>query len=228
MRIWLVPLLGVVLIGVVAGTLLAGKRGGSTAASPAPSPSGETDEADWRARPWGSAEGPPPGAPGARWPPVPSGQPGTAKSPAAPPATAPAGDQPQLQHLRYEPDAAVIATQERDQQVEAIRATGPDAAGLLKGTDGLARAWESLTAAGSAEVHVGKFECHRTGCFTEVLHRSAQAFEEQTSKILASDAMAGWPGAKTRSAPIVRPDGSIAVTWMLFAAQDGGTAPGAP
>jgi hypothetical protein len=40
--------------------------------------------------------------------------------------------------------------------------------------------------------------------------------------------MASWPGAKSRSAPIIRPDGSVAVTWMLFAAQEGSSAPAAP
>src|SRR5437764_11272090 len=51
-----------------------------------------------------------------------------------------------LPAARYEPDAAAIATQERDQQVEAIRATGPEAGELLKAVEALSGKWETLSA----------------------------------------------------------------------------------
>src|SRR3954468_1405843 len=125
--------------------------------------------------------------------------PSSAGASSAPPAT---GQPPP----RYEADAAAAAAEERDQQVEAIRATGSEPGDLLATAQGIGKKWESLTAGGVAEVHVGQWECHKAGCFVHVLHRSDQTFEDLSSKILDSSELATWPGPKTRSTPIRKPD----------------------
>jgi hypothetical protein len=43
-----------------------------------------------------------------------------------------------------------------------------------------------------------------------------------TSRSLAADEISSWPGSRTRSAPILRRDGKVEVTWILFAPRDGG------
>jgi len=127
---------------------------------------------------------------------------------------------------RYEPDAAAIATTERDHQVEAIRATGPESGALLKAVEALSSKWETLSAGGSSNVHVGKWDCYKAGCFVDVLQRTDQTYEDLSSRILDSQELAAWSGQKTRSAPIRKADGSVEVTWMLLVAPDAGQ-PGA-
>ena len=51
---------------------------------------------------------------------------------------------------------------------------------------------------------------------------STQSVQEVTSRILAADEISGWPGSRTRSAPILRSDGKVEVTWILFAPRDAG------
>lgn len=124
--------------------------------------------------------------------------------------------------------AALAAAQEREQQVEAIRASGPDSSGLSRATHSLGAAWEKLARAGASEVNVGSWECHRAGCFVDVIHKSPEALEDLTSKILGSEAMTSWAGTKTRTAPIRLRDGSVQVTWILAEPSDGGPPASAP
>jgi hypothetical protein len=112
---------------------------------------------------------------------------------------------------------------ERDRQIEAMRLSGPDSEGLLAATGAARKAWNAFTAGAGQHVEAAPWECHRAGCFSTAVHASMQSVEEATSRILAAEEIAAWPGSKMRSAPIVRPDGKVEVTWIFGAPHDAGT-----
>ena len=205
MRVWLPGLLGLVLVGLVAGYALFGRR--------APRPAAAADEA-------------PPDVPAgseARRSPERLAE---ARSEAAPipSASAPSGPAPTFS-LRMRPQVdAAAAVEARDQQIEAIRASGPDADGvLLHAVLGIGEGWQKLAKGAGLAVDFEPWECHRSGCFESIAHGSPESLEDLTSRILASDELNNWSGTKTRSAPIVRPDGTVTTTWMLLLTPDAGT-----
>src|SRR5215471_6419811 len=101
----------------------------------------------------------------------------------------------------------ITAVEERDQQIAALRASGPDSPRLVSSAEAVGAAWEKLAVAGGDGIRFGSWECHRAGCFTSVVHRTEQSIEDVTEKILASREYMMWPGARTRSGPIHREDG---------------------
>jgi hypothetical protein len=117
---------------------------------------------------------------------------------------------------------AAAAAEERDREVLAIRATGPDSSGLLAKAQAIGHSWEDLAKEAGVHVEVEPWECHRTGCFAAIVHPSSQAAEQLTSGIFASEELANWGGSETRSAPVRRPDGSVELTWFFIAGEDGG------
>jgi hypothetical protein len=105
---------------------------------------------------------------------------------------------------------------ERDQQVTKLRASGADTSSLAAKVDSLRATWETMAGRSGIEIDVSPWECHRSGCFTTVVHRASQSIEELTSQIFASQDLAKWAGPQTRSAPIPRTDGTSEVTWFLL------------
>ncbi len=204
MRVWLPGLLGLVLVGLVAGYALFGRRAPRPAAAADEAPPDLTAGSEARRFPERLAE---------------------ARSEAAPipSASAPSGLAPALSpRARPEVDAAAAA-EARDQQIEAIRASGPDADGvLLRAALGIGEGWQKLAEGTGLAADFEPWECHRSGCFESIVHGSPESLEALTSRILASDELNSWSGTKTRSAPIVRPDGTVTATWMLLLTPDGG------
>jgi hypothetical protein len=123
-----------------------------------------------------------------------------------------------------EPDAGAEAMLERDGRLEVLRASGPAPSGFLRAAEKVSRPWEELARATSGEIDVKSWECYRAGCFVTAVHRSARSVDDLTTRIMGSSELGSWPGPKSRSAPIPRPDGKIELTWFLFAPpSDGGT-----
>jgi len=130
-------------------------------------------------------------------------------------------------------DAAVVApiapspeTAERDQQIERLRASGPDVMGLTGKVQSMQADWQTLAAKAGIDVQVSPLECHQAGCFSTLVFKARDAVEDLTSKIFDSRPVADWPGPKTRSTPLARPDGGAEVTWLLL--PPGDASAGAP
>lgn len=109
---------------------------------------------------------------------------------------------------------------ERDQQLQRLRASGPDVAGLTGKVQSMQSEWQMLAAKGRIDVQVSPPECYHAGCFSTLVFKSRDGIEDLTSKIFDSKPVADWPGPKTRSAPLARSDGGAEVTWLLLAPVD--------
>ena len=200
-RVWWI---GVAAIGLVAFAVLwlSGRRSGSTTersleADGRRSPEdGRGSRSDLFNRPQASGAG-------VSWP-----RPGM--RPSGPPEVAPSTM-----------DASALAT-ELEQQVEAIRASGPGSARQLHDAEAVSRPWEAMARASGKEIDLKSWECHRLGCFATAVHHSRESVDELTSKVLATAELAGWPGTKTQSAPIPGPNGTFEVTWLLYVIPDAG------
>lgn len=199
MRLWLPTALGLVLAALVAAYATTGRR----------SPAADTAPLAEQA----SAAEPPHGAPavsGRRQKFLPSVPADPARpAPAAPPdeVSAPAV-------------AATPEARERDQQLERLRASGPDVGGLIGKVQAMQGDWQALAARSGIDVQVSPLECYQAGCFSTLIFKARDSIEDLTSKIFDSRAMADWAGPKTRSAPLARPDGGAEVTWLLLPPAD--------
>jgi hypothetical protein len=118
-------------------------------------------------------------------------------------------------------DASALAA-ELEQQVEAIRASGPGSGQQLHDAEAVSRPWEAMARASGKEIDLKSWECHRLGCFATAVHHSRESVDELTSKVLGSAELASWPGTKTQSAPIPGPNGTFEVTWLLYLSPDAG------
>jgi hypothetical protein len=143
---------------------------------------------------------------------------------AARPAPTPVPDRQQAPAGEGEAGAVEASPQagERDEQVAKLRASGPDPGSLTAKVKPLQETWETMAKRSGIEVDVAPWECYGGGCFTTVVHQAPPSVEELTSKILASQELASWPGPQTRSAPISRTDGTAEVTWFLLTPQPAG------
>lgn len=135
--------------------------------------------------------------------------------------------EPSLAALAVEPavvdEVAVVPAiapspeaRERDQQLERLRASGPDVGGLTGKVQSMRGDWQTLAAKAGVDVQVSPLECYQAGCFSTLVFKAHQGVEVLTSEIFDSQAMANWPGPKTRSAPLARSDGAAEVTWLLL------------
>jgi hypothetical protein len=211
MRIWAAGLGCVLLVGVPAVYVLSHRR----ADAPAPVQVSAGAGADEPARPSTAAAS-------SRGALSPSSPPPVLGAPAAiPPGANPDGAAPAAAAAREDAPGPAV---ERDRQIEAIRLSGPDSEGLLAATGAAREAWKAFTTGGGVKTEAAPWECHRAGCFSTAVHTSMESVEEATSRILAAEEIAAWPGSKSRSAPILRADGKVEVTWIFGAPRDGGTA----
>jgi hypothetical protein len=212
MRIWLPGVLGLILVGLI-GLMAAytTSRGRSISRQPAALAAVEEDPRLVTARSSRSSS------------PSPSPSPSWAIS-AVQPAPTPVPDLQQAPAGEGEARAVEASPQagERDQQVAKLRASGPDPGSLTAKVKPLQETWETMAKRSGIEVDVSPWECYGGGCFTTIVHQAPQSVEELTSKILASQELASWPGPQTRSAPIPRTDGTAEVTWFLLTPQQDG------
>jgi len=125
------------------------------------------------------------------------------------------------------PDASFAAAAERDEQIAALRASGPPSRELSRRAQPVSNVLQKLAAASSTGNppagfrKAGDAECHRAGCFLTLTQPSEDALSDLTARVLASEEMLEWPGASIRSAPIWGPNG-VEATWFLAAAPDAG------
>jgi len=134
------------------------------------------------------------------------------------PSPAPAtGEPPAAEELAVAPTiAASPEARERDRELERLRASGPDVGGLKGKVQSMQGDWQSLAAKAGVDVQVSPLECYQAGCFSTLVFKAHDGVEALTSEIFDSKAMTDWPGPKTRSAPLARPDGGAEVTWLLL------------
>jgi hypothetical protein len=203
---WIVGLLGVVAV-VAAAVYL--RFTPTRAADARPMPSAEALAAAPAAEPPDRGGGAPPPSVAHAVVPATGPNPGVAPQAAAPPPS--------------DVDAS-SAIAERDAQIAAVRASGRDP-GLERASRGIAGAFGRLIAQREAPVKSEPFECYRAGCFVTVVERAPHTAEEVTSDILSSADLQTWGGTQIRSAPIVRPDGAVELTWFFLAEDDGGADP---
>lgn len=104
----------------------------------------------------------------------------------------------------------------RDRELERMRASGPDGAGLGEKVQSMQGDWQALAVKAGIDVQVSPLECYQAGCFATLVFKGRDSVERLTSEIFDSKAVAEWPGPKTRSAPLARPDGGAEVTWLLL------------
>ena len=198
MRLWLPTVLGLILVALVAAYATS-SRHAPAAERAAPvatddSPNDDLSPAHERGR---------------SLPSVPAAPAVTALAPPPPPDTA--EDVAAAPAVATTPEA-----RERDQQLERMRASGPDAGGLLGKVQAMQGDWQALAAKAGIDVQVSPLECYQAGCFSTVVFKARDAIEDLTTKILDSQGMTAWPGPKTRSAPVATPDGGAEVTWLLL------------
>jgi hypothetical protein len=211
MRTWVAGLGCVVLAGVPAVYLLAHRRADDRVAVNVSDGAGEEAPARASSR---AASTP------AWMHPSPSvAAPGAASG--TPPSAGPDGRATAIAPAQEDAPGPVV---ERDRQIEALRLSGPDSEGLLAATGAAREAWKAFTTGGGVKTEATPWECHRAGCFSTAVHTTMESVEEATSHILSAAEIASWRGRKSRSAPIVRPDGKVEVTWILGAPRDEGTA----
>jgi hypothetical protein len=204
-RVWWVGLAAIGLIALVVGLRVSGRRAGS-GADPSFDPEGR-DRLDDARRVRADRSNPGQESAGVNWP-----RTGPGLRPAAPempPSTL---------------DASALAA-EIEQQIEAIRASGPGSGALLRDAEAVSGPWEEIARASGKEIEVKPWECHRVGCFATAVHHSRQSVDDLTSKILGSAQLATWSGTKTQSAPIPKPNGTFEVTWLLYASPDASASP---
>lgn len=205
MRLWLPAALGLILVALVAVYVTAARHPPVTER---PAPAARVSTAESR------DEAVLPARERRKYLPHVPADPGVA-APAAEPALAVADEVAAAPAVVPTPEAA-----ERDQQLQRLRASGPDVVGLTGKVQSMPGDWQTLAAKAGIDVRVSPIECYQAGCFTTMVFEGHDGVEDLTSKIFDSKAVAAWPGPKTRSAPLARPDGGAEVTWLLLPPAD--------
>jgi len=120
-----------------------------------------------------------------------------------------------------EPEPLLTAEQEREQQLSKLRASGRDERNLLGTVLTTFGDWRQKLDAAKIDVKLGQWSCFRAGCFMDAQHPSADNVSNATSAITTTDSFLRWNSSKMRSGEITKPDGTVEVTWMLFAPPEG-------
>ncbi|HJQ84794.1 MAG TPA: hypothetical protein VKA21_12000, partial [Candidatus Binatia bacterium] len=58
--------------------------------------------------------------------------------------------------------------------------------------------------------------CFRDACVVTVEYASVAQYETFDRSFPASEGFAAWPGIRYRTAPVARPDGTLAADWVLY------------
>jgi hypothetical protein len=119
----------------------------------------------------------------------------------------------------YEPEPqAITAEEERDQKIDALRRSGRDKRNFIGTVLRDFKDWDkALANEPKVKVELGPWSCFAGGCFIQLVHDSIASVSESTRRLTATDSFLRWNSGKMRSGEIVRPDGKVEVTWVLFA-----------
>jgi hypothetical protein len=106
------------------------------------------------------------------------------------------------------------AEQERERQRERLRKSGPDTRNFLGIVRSTFRDWEGT------DIKLGPWYCYKAGCYVDAVHGSMSEVPTATHRLSATDSFNRWNSGKMRTGEVMRPDGSVEVTWVLFAPAD--------
>jgi hypothetical protein len=134
---------------------------------------------------------------------------------------APAAVEPEPIEVPPPPPPEMSAQEHRDKSVAEIRASGPDRRNLLEAAQRVAQGWSAKLSRMGVRVEVGRFECHKKGCFVAMVHDSDADLDRGMAVITRTGEFHGWHSGKMRSGPIARDNGKVEVTWFLFPPKDG-------
>jgi hypothetical protein len=120
-----------------------------------------------------------------------------------------------------DPEPPLTAEQERQQQLTKLRQSGRDERNLLGTVLTTFGDWRQKLQEQKIDVKLGQWSCFRAGCFMDAVHPSLMNVSEATAAITTTDSFLRWNSSKMRSGEITRPDGTVEVTWLLFAPPEG-------
>jgi hypothetical protein len=120
------------------------------------------------------------------------------------------------------PADEITAAEERSDTLEQLRASGRDQRNLLGTVLSNFQDWNAaLRGDPKLDVELGSWACFRDGCFVDAVHASSASVSQSTRLITETKSFLRWNSGKMRSGEVVRPDGKVEVTWVLFAPPEG-------
>jgi hypothetical protein len=135
----------------------------------------------------------------------------------APALSAPAADTPLPLPDDSDTESTLTVEEERQQHITKLRESGHDQRNLLGTVLTSFGDWRQKLDEAKLDVKLGSWSCFRGGCFMDAVHPSAASVSNATAVITATDSFLRWNSSKMRSGEITRPDGTVEVTWMIFA-----------
>jgi hypothetical protein len=108
----------------------------------------------------------------------------------------------------------------RDDTAEQVRSSGPDRRGLVGAAQAVSAGWLELAREIEADVRFGAWECYAAGCIVEGIHGDPKSARQLEIEIPHSQTFLEWNGGKMRGSPVARPNGEIAIQWILFSPPD--------
>jgi len=115
----------------------------------------------------------------------------------------------------------ITGEEERRRKIEQMRASGPDRRDLLGTIRASFGDWKRALHEPRIDVNLGEWQCFRAGCYVSLVHASSALVSESTRRLTETKSFLRWNSSKMRSAEIVRPDGRVEITWLLFAPPEG-------
>jgi hypothetical protein len=116
----------------------------------------------------------------------------------------------------------ITTEEERTATLEQLRASGRDDRNLLGVVLSSFKDWNAvLDRDPKLDVKLGSWACFRGGCFVDAVHASSVSVTQSTQLITETESFLRWNSGKMRSGEIIRPDGKVEVTWVLFAPPEG-------
>jgi len=116
-----------------------------------------------------------------------------------------------------EPSVELSALDHRNKMVADLQKSGPDRRQLATPASSVFTGWNAKLKTLGVVSSFGSVECHANGCYASATHASQAEVDRATEIITRTGEFNGWQAAKVRSGPIARADGTIEVTWVLFA-----------
>ena len=116
-----------------------------------------------------------------------------------------------------EPAVELSALDHRNKMVADLQKSGPDLRQLATPAFSVFTGWTAKLKTLGLVSSFGRVECHAKGCYASATHASQAEVDRATEIITRTGEFNGWQAAKVRSGPIARADGTIEVTWVLFA-----------
>jgi hypothetical protein len=134
-------------------------------------------------------------------------------------AAAPGVERPEDQETAADD---ITSEEERTNTLEQLRASGRDDRNLFGVVQSNFKDWNAaLDRDAKLGVKLGSWACFRGGCFIDAVHVSSASVSQSTQLITETESFLRWNSGKMRSGEIIRPDGKVEVTWVLFAPPEG-------